>query len=322
MQDSLPGITISNENLRIRAVDNAPRYNHHVDAVRGGMSGLAALIDRKHHKNIFSLHGLHCEGARSRPANGKSAVSKECAPSAAPMTLNQTGPDTIHLLQSGSEASGLNMDIEFKLGARHVDQTVTLWSDCDIDSFDTFWSSQMNQVQCTSLFMQGLLQRARGPQWVEVTSAGYCADNRVYYRPFDPTEMTWADHVIDNPVRRQKPKADEESVAATLKAGFVVNEPNKCPFAGFYYGIIDDYCYLMIFREPAFYFWTCVAGAAQRNPCWDYGIAGGAMKSGERRAYHLRLVFKPYAGVEDILQEVQAFRGDYASSLCGDFATG
>ena len=319
MQDTeaIPGVKLTNEHLRIRVVDNAPRFIHFIDFISAGANGLAALFDRKHHKNIFSSCGLQYVAATPRPAGGK-AIGTGNGPTKAPLSLKQTGPETALLSQRGEDATGLNAEIEFKLGSRHVDQTVTVWSDCDLEGFDTFWSSQLNQVQCTSLFLQGRLQNSSAPQWLEAASAGHSADNRVYYRPFDPRGKSWADHVADNPVLRQYFRADEATIAATLKAGFVTNEPNKCPFTGFYYGIIDDYCYLQIFREPAYYFWISCSGATQRNPSWDYGIADGAMKAGERRSYHTRLIFKPFAGVDDILQEVRAFRGNFANTLCGN----
>lgn len=318
MQESLPGVSLENDYLRVRIVDNAPRYIHHTDTIVGGQNGIACLFDRKHHKNIFSLCGLQFVLANARPAQNKDIV-KKIAPKPASMSLKQTGPNSAQLSRIVEEEGGLNTLIDYELAERHVDQTLTFWSNRDIDGFNTFCSSQMNQVQYTSLFMQGKLEQVAQPQWLEASSAGHSSDGRVYYRTFDPFGKTWADHVLDNPVPRQKHTADPASIAATLKAGFIVNEPNKCPFTGFYYGIIDDYCYLMIFREPAFYFWTCCGGATQRNPTWDYGIAGKPAKAGERVSYHLRLVFKPFAGVEDILEEVRAFRGAYADSLCGEF---
>jgi len=253
--------------------------------------------------------------ATSRPAGGIGL-----APSRAPMHLERTAHGTALLTQQGGEATGLNARIEFALGPHHVDQTVTFSSDCDLEGFDTFWSSTMNQVQNTSIFLQGVLQDGGSPRWLEVASAGMGSEGRIYYRHFDPIGKTWAEHLVDNPVQRQKAQADASSIAATRAAGFVINEPNKCPFTGFYYGLVDDYCFLMIFREPEFYFWTGCSGATVRNPSWDYGIAGSAMKAGEQRSFHLRLVYKPFAGVADVMSEVEAFRGGLAGTLCGAFA--
>ncbi len=85
--------------------------------------------------------------------------------------------------------------------------------------------------------------------------------------------------------------ADSESYAATEAAGFRPNTPNKCAFTGFYYGLIDEYAYAMLFREPQFYFWISPSGGATlRNPAWDYGIRTGPMTAGTTRTFHARLV--------------------------------
>ena len=311
----LPGIKLTNEKLRVRVVDNAPRYVPVTDIISGGRNGLALVFDRKQHKNIFSDGGLQYVAASARPAGGAGV-----SPGNAPMRLEAGEGGSAVLSQRGSDATGLDTRIVFTLGPRHVDQTVTFSSPRDIGGFDTFWSSSMNQVQCTSLFLQGVLQGGGPPQWLEVTSAGMGGGGLVYYRPFDPIGKSWAEHVVDNPVLRQKAGADAVSIAATRAAGFVTNEPNKCPFTGFYYGLVDEFVYLMIFREPGFYFWTGCSGATVRNPSWDYGICGGALQAGEERSFHLRLVYKPFAGIQDILAEVQAFRGGLAGTLCGESA--
>ncbi len=250
--------------------------------------------------------------ATTRPAGGAGVT-----PTVAPMTIARTEDGRAVLTQRGADATGLDTRIEYALGARHLDQTITLSSERGIDFFDTFWSSHLNGAQCTSLFMQGVLQGHSAPHWLEVSTPGMGNEGRVYYRPFDPRGKRWSDHVVDNPVLRQKPAADAESIAATLAAGFVANEPNKCAFTGFYYGLFDDHLYLMIFREPEFYFWTGASGATIRNPSWDYGLAGGPLKAGEQRSFHVRLVFKPFSGVEDVLAEVRAFRGERSGELCG-----
>jgi hypothetical protein len=308
----LPGVKLTNEALRVRVVDNAPRYAHVTDTIGEGMNGLALLFNRRQHKNVFSTHGLHYTASTVRPAVGSGR-----APQLAPMQLERTASGTAVLSQKGSEAAGLNVRIEFALGAQHVDQTVSVSSDAAIEGFDTFWSSTMNQVQCTSLFLEGVVQGGGTPRWLEVASAGMGPEGRIYYRDFDPHGKTWAEHLVDNPVLRQKAGADAASIAATRAAGFFTNEPNKCPFTGFYYGLVDEYCFLMIFREPEFYFWTGCSGATVRNPSWDYGIAGGALQAGEVRSFHLRLVYKPFAGIEDILSEVRSFRGERTGTLCG-----
>jgi hypothetical protein len=46
---------------------------------------------------------------------------------------------------------------------------------------------------------------------------------------------------------------------------------------------------------------------AVRSPAWDYEFRSGPQKAGEKRTYHLRLVYKPFESIEDILMEVNSF---------------
>ncbi len=209
----LPGVRLTNDALRVRVTDNSPRYNHVVDCVMSGMNGIALLFDKKHHKNIFTSSGLaYCAGS-TRPASGPGV-----APGLAPMAISRTDDGRAVLTQRGADTNGLDMRIEYALGARHIDQTITVSSERSIEFFDTFWTSNLNGTQNTSLFLQGVLQGGREPQWLEVCTPGMGNAGRVYYRPFDPRGKGWNDHLVDNPLLRQKAAADAESIAATLAA--------------------------------------------------------------------------------------------------------
>jgi hypothetical protein len=311
------GIVLDNGRLRARVVDNAPRLVHFRDSVDPGLHGLGCLLHRDQNKNVFSACGLNYQVSNPRPAGGKGIAS----PRQAPILAERTGELSARLTHRGAEGNGLDTTLDYELRGEAVDQTITFAPSYDIEGFDAFFASYMSQPQDTSIYLRGRLQGDAALRWYEVASAGHVGPHggdRIYYRTFDPTGKDWHQHRSDQPLRRQKRIADEESVAATLAAGFRMNEPNKCPFGGFYYAFIDDYVFLMIFREPEFYFWlSCSGGGTTRNPAWDYGIRCGAMRAGEKRSFHARLVFKRFAGVEDVLREVAEFRGPGAAPEIG-----
>jgi hypothetical protein len=83
-------------------------------------------------------------------------------------------------------------------------------------------------------------------------------------------------------------------------------------FDNFFFGFVDDYVALWVFRKPengSFNPWISASGAqAIRRPAWDFGISSGPQKAGERRSFAVRFVYHPFVGVEDVLKEVDRFQ--------------
>ena len=303
----LPGYVLENEFLHLRVVDNSERYFHNNDAFSTGMNGLAVLIHKDQRKNIYSFAGLNLECTRTDPPAGKYQDLWN-APRVAPMRIRRISDSSVMLGQSAEDASGLNFEVVFTLHGQYVDQVITCWPDHDIGSSSSFWASYMNQVQYTSLFLRAPPQEDQGEQWFEITSAGHSAEDGlgVYARGYDPFGLEWHEHLADNPLLRQEITETPASRQATLDAGF--KPYPQMAMDHFYYGLIDEYLYLMIFREPEFSFWISASGSETlRQPAWDYQIISGPQKAGEKRSYHVRLVYKPFAGIEDILAEVARF---------------
>jgi hypothetical protein len=306
-EEKSPGFVLENETLRIRVVDNQERYIHLIDNYMPGMNGLAALIDKKQNKNIYAFTGLNLECTHTWPPAGKLNELWN-APRVAPMQIKLISDSSVMLSQAATDASGLNFEILFRLGDYYVDQEITFWPDQDIDSSSSFWASYMNQVQNTSIFLRTPAHDLQEKEWFEISSAGHYASNGngVYARPFDPYGKKWTDHLRDNPLIRQQIIESPGSRNATLEAGF--KEYNRGSMDHFYYGLVDDYLYLMIFKESSFHFWISASGATTlRSPAWDYGIRSGRQLAEEKRIYHVRLVYKPFVDIEDILSEVDLF---------------
>jgi hypothetical protein len=227
------------------------------------------------------------------------------------MTLEQVDDSTVRLAQKGSESAGLNVEIAFHLGDTYVDQTITTWPDSDIQSSRTFWASYMLFVQNTSLYLRGLLKDAPRSQWLEMASAGHNGTGSgTYFRPWNPAGKAWYEFLTDNPVQRQAVFETPASRAATERAGFKLG--NLESFEHFFFGFVDNFVALWIFRQPAnghFTTWISASGAqALRRPAADFGIESGSQKAGERRVFSIRLVYKPYVGLDDVLKEVERFQ--------------
>ena len=303
----LPGIVIKNGTLIVRFVDNTTRHMHVSDNFQEGMNGIASLIHSDQGKNIFATVGMNLECTHTDPPAG---ALKDLwnAPRIGSIEMEQVDSFTVKYTQKAADVSGLNMEIVFSVGNSYIDQTITTWPDVDIESSSSFWASYMNQVQNTSLFIRNLRENGNGKQWLEIASAGHSASDGVgiFARPYDPSGMTWDDHLKDNPLHRQEIVESPESLQATLDAGFSAYPSKKMDH--FYYGLVDDFVYLMIFSEPDFIFWTSASGGqAVRSPAWDYEFNTGPQKANERRTFHVRLVYKPFVSIEDILGDVDRF---------------
>jgi hypothetical protein len=300
------GIQLSDGNLVARVTDNAPRVITQTDAVMSGYNGLASLQDVRRRKNIFVHAGLNYECGSTEPKMGRHQEAWN-APRLAPMMLARVGERSVKLTQRGAEAAGLDMEAVYTLHDPYVDLTVTFWPDVEIASSSTFWASYLNQVQNTSLFLRGTTGESRERQWFEFASAGH---GRTFLRPFDPVGKAWHEYLTDNPVLRQAVEDTPEAIAATVRAGF--SEASLTSFDSFWFGFVDDYVFLLILRTDdavTFSPWISASGGGGvRSPAWDFGTSSGKQAAGERRSFQARLVFKPFQGLDDVLQEVARFQ--------------
>ncbi|MBI2497131.1 MAG: hypothetical protein HYV75_04150 [Opitutae bacterium] len=306
----LAGVMLTHGRLRARITDNTIRLNAVGDGLLPGYNGVASLVSTDQERNIFAPAGLNYEIGSTVPKMGRLA-DRWNAPRLAPMTLEQLDARTIRLTQKGADAAGLNIEIVFHLGEAHLDQTITTWPDADIESSFTFWASYLLLVPNTSLYLRASLKDAPQPRWLELTSAGHNGSgDGTYFRPCDPAGKAWHEFLTDDPLRRQAVFETPASRAATEAAGFRLGEMTS--FDNFYFGFVDDHVALWIFRPPAngrFIPRLSASGAqALRRPAWDHGILSGAQRAGERRTFHVRFVYKPFAGVDDVLQEVERFQ--------------
>jgi len=292
----LPGVLLLSRHLRVRFVDNSTRINSVDYALLPGYNGIASLNYAGQNRDIFAPTGLDFESCSTVPKMGDRSSLWD-APRVAPMILEQVNDSTVRLTQKKYEAAGLNVEIVYRLGDDYVDQTITTWPDSDIQSSTTFWASYMLFVQNTSFYLHAALKENPHTRWLEMTSAGHNGTGSgTYFRPINPAGKMWYQFLTDNPVRRQAVFETPASRAATERAGFKLG--NLTSFDNFFFGFVDNYVALWIFRQPAdghMTPWISASGAqALRRPAWDFEILSGPQKAGERRTFHVRFVYKPF----------------------------
>jgi len=234
----LVGVVLTNGHLRARIVENTDRLCPLGDSTMPGYNGLASLVDTRQGRNIVTPAGLNYESCKTMPKLGKRQDLWN-APRVAPMMIEQIDAHTARLTQKGADAAGLNVEIVFRLGETHIDQTITEWPDEDIDSSYTFWASYMNLVQNTSLFLHGVLKGEQEARWLEMTSAGHNGSGTgTFFRSCDPTGKAWHEFLTDNPVRRQVVFETPASLAATEHAGFKMGQ--VVSFDNCFFGFVVD----------------------------------------------------------------------------------
>jgi hypothetical protein len=308
----LPGVLVTSSHLRARFVDNALRLNVAGDDMLPGYSGVASLAYTGQERNLFGPGGLNYEMGSTVPKQGRLADLWN-APRLAPIKLEKLDARTVCLTQKGADAAGLNIEIVYRLAETHIDQNIATWPDADIESSRTFWASYMLFIRNTSLYLRAALKDDPAMRWREMTSAGHNGSGRgTYFRSCELAGKAWHELLTDDPVSRQAVFETPASRAATEAAGFRLGEITA--FDNFYFGFVDDFVALCIFRPPAtgrFMPWLSASGAqALRRPAWDFSIEAGPQRAGERRTYQLRFIYKPYAGMDDVLQEAGRFLKD------------
>ncbi|MHC4295473.1 MAG: hypothetical protein ACYSTL_07790, partial [Planctomycetota bacterium] len=307
------GIELRNGPLQVHVTDNSARFFSQIYRYADGYNGLGSLKRDDQQKNIFAKAGFNLECASAHPKTG-ALLDKWNAPRLATMKLEKISGRSARLTQKGAEAAGVNVEIVYTLGKTYVDMSCSVWADGDVQQIKTFWASYMNQVQNTSLYLRGKLNEAEAAEWYELTSPTHNGPRG--YRPFDPKGKDWYDYLTDNPVRRQVMKKSPDipaAKAAQEKAGFKPGKLAPGSFENFFYGFIDDYLFLTIFRpskDVKFIPWISpVGGGAVRSPAWDFTCNTlRSTKAGEKVTFHVRLVYKKFAGLVDLLEEVKAFQ--------------
>jgi hypothetical protein len=301
----IQGFVIQNHSLKVRIVDNSKRYYSMFDNFMEGMNGVAVLINSDQRKNIFSTTGMNLESTHTDPPFGKFKDVWN-APRVAPMHIDQIDSLTVKLTQSAAEASGLNFEIAYSLGKYYIDQSITFWPDIDLKSSTAFFASYMNLVQNTSLYLRRPQNSEKPGEWLEVVSAGHGGGGEIYARALDPLGLKWYEFNMDNPLLRQAIQQTPETKAATLKSGYSLYN-DRIP-DHFWFGFVDEYILIMIFKEPVFNMWISASGSmAVRCPAWDYSFSSGPQKAYEKRTYHVRAVYKKYESINDILTEVNDY---------------
>jgi hypothetical protein len=145
--------------------------------------------------------------------------------------------------------------------------------------------------------------------WFGLTKEGHDAP-RMQIRPLPAgRELSPAEHLE---AMRAEPLSEEDLSNLPDEAFPPMALPRSLsgPMT-FYYGLIHDLVFIMMFRQPERFrlaYSPCGGGREpQWSPAWDYVLLEEDAEPGRTCAWDLCLAVKPYAGRADVLKEVRRY---------------
>ncbi|MGI6459374.1 MAG: hypothetical protein ACOX5J_04640 [Candidatus Hydrogenedentales bacterium] len=277
--------------------DNEPMGEHH----RRRYNGVFALATPERAESPFvpMFSGLNLEhyfDAQARTDND--AVFFE--PRHVPMELRRIDDNAVELYQATTPFYGVESWTRFTLsGPRHIDMTFRCIPHKNefIGGFmGVFWASYINAPADKSLYFLQAGSTLDKPQWVQ-----YCTQAHGH-----------ASTVVH--------QADTFRAQPGQSTGSLFEELSPLRYAEpFYYGLFRDHVLIFIFeRGPTVRFSHSPSGAGptpagdDTHPAWDFQLIVPDVVAGQEYGLRMRLVYKPWAGRDDVLAEV---RNAYATVL-------
>ena len=280
--------------LRCVIGNNAARDKH-----RERYNGLFSLFapDSDESPFVEAYAGLNLEhyfDIRPRPADNNILFE----PRVAPMTFTRVNDTTAELYQPPTPHYGVESWTRFELKEPYyVDmdyRCVPRKNAFEGGFLGVFWASYINAPLDKSIYFLSGGSTLEQPVWAQFCTQQHgaastvLAENDTFDIPFDkPSDLLYADNAL-------------------LRYG----DP-------FYYGRFRDRVLIYIFEPgPIVRFAHSPSGGGRTekgddtNPAWDFQIIVPGYEVGKEYGLRMRLVYKPWLGRDDVLQEVKRYRSE------------
>ncbi len=279
--------------LLLYIVDNDPVGIH-----QAGYNGLAALIPKALGNNVFvpSFGGMHYETTRIVGLNQQRDHIFE--PRLSPMYVLGADDERVVLHQPFTDYKGIEAHISFFIEEPYfIHQHIRLTFHKEFGrpmGFSSTWANYIHMP--TDRYIYSQLQQHKGARdgWMGITRTDHGASDYITKR-MPSHEVEAAAHVrtMDN--------------APVLPHYAQINGP-----LSFYYGLYYDHAFLLMFKEPErvrLAYSPCGGGKEPFwNPAWNYTLQLDDVIIGQSYEWHVCLAFKPFAGRQDILDEVRRYQ--------------
>ena len=264
------------------------RYNGVFQIVANGMNESPFVED------YAGLNLEHYFDCRPRPKDNDVLFE----PRVAPMSYRRTGPATAELHQPPTPVYKVESWTTFALKAPHyIDMTFRCVPTEDVFEggfFGVFWASYINAPLDKSLYFLRAGSTLDEPLWEQFSTqthgvhSSLLQENDTFAPVFqEPNDLLFASEAL-----------------------FRYSVP-------FYYGRFRDQVLIYIFKPGPIVRLTqspsgggTSEGRTSNNPAWDFQLIVPDYKVGQEYGLEMRLVYKPWTGRDDVLEEVRKYLGE------------
>ncbi len=229
----------------------------------------------------------------SRPRHSDNAIFFE--PRSAPMAFKRIDEHTAELYQPETPFYGIESWTRFELREPYyIDMTFTCVPHKPFEGgfFGIFWASYINEPENKSVYFLRSGSTLEKPVWEQFLTQQHDRDSTVRH------ESDTRDLPLDT----------------TVPCLWTSLSPLRYA-ESFYYGRFQNMVLIYIFEpNPNIRFAHSPSGGGDTaakdgsNPAWDFQYVVSDYEIGRKYGYRMRAVYKPWAGRDDVLKEVVAFR--------------
>jgi hypothetical protein len=282
--DQLKTVTVEIGDLKAVFIDNTELLPHH----RAGYNGIAELY---HAEQDSSLFVPFYAGFNLEHIFGGDSLTEFFEPRVNPMTLYRKSDTEVLLYQKPTSVSGVESLTEFKIVAPcYID--VTFRCVLHDKSFfrhgyaGFFWASYIHKPPDRNIYFRGITEGMRAETWIasfsdqhgsKSTHRAVGDDHDFYFAP------------------------DFRIVLANHFSGYRYTRP-------FYYGRFHNMALAFFFDSSEVIRLTqSPTGGGNTNPAWDFQYLIPDPKIGKEYSFRARMVYKPFAGNQDLMQEFDSW---------------
>jgi hypothetical protein len=287
VEDSGASISIAAGDLKAVFIDNSSFGASH----RAGYNGISEL---RHTLQDSSIFVPDYAGFNLEHIFGGDSLAQKMEPRHAPMQLTKISAQEVLLHQPATPLSNVESWTTFKLSEPHY---IDIRFRCIIhdDAFfkhgyaALFWASYINVPADKKIYFWG---RKKG--W----------DGYKRIAAYSPKHGVMSTHVGEDDSLTLYMAPDFNVVLAEGISNYIFRQP-------FYYGRFHEMVFVYLFNTSAgqfIRFAQSPTGGSGQNPAWDFQFIIPDFQIGKEYAFDARIVYKKFAGHEDIQKEYEQWK--------------
>lgn len=279
------GVTsLSNGVISAVFVDNAAFGEEH----RAGYNGIAALTHASQDSSVFVPYFA---GFNLEHIFGGDSLAELFEPRKHPMELFKISSDEVWLYQAPTPLSGVESRTVFRLTDPHyidVDFRFIIHEGSFFQHGHAglFWASYIHEPADRKIYFPGHQEASDSVGWIAA---------------YSPEHGVKSTHIG---IREKDPVYFAANFNATLASHFSEYKYEK----PFYYGRFHNMVLAYMFRpETGIRFSQSPTGGGDRNPAWDFQFIVPDFEAGREYSFKARIMYKKFAGEDDVLKEFEAW---------------